>query len=424
MMGHMMGRKKAAVSALAIKQKYSKLDGMHAIGEPPGLYLYVRGDSKLWMLRYSAGGRRRDMGIGRYGELTLEQAREKAVAERLKIRDGLDPLAIRHADRQTEAVARAKAITFAECAEKYIAAHRAGWSNPKHAAQWENTLATYAHPIIGDLPVEAVDTGLVLQILEPVWATKNETATRLRGRIEVILDWATVRGYRQGENPARWRGHLDMLLPKPSKIQKVEHHAALPYAEMPAFWAKLMGQAGMGALALQLLILTATRSGEIRGVAWREIDLDGKLWTIPAERMKANREHRIPLSEPAIDLLKRVPKLEGSELVFPGMRQPGNVYRPLSDMTLTAVLKRMGRGDLTAHGFRSTFRDWVAEATNHPNEVAEMALAHAVGNQVEAAYRRGDLFDKRRTLMHAWANFCATPAAADEGVVVPIRGAA
>lgn len=423
-MGWMMGRKKTAVSALAIQKKWSKTEGMHAIGDPPGLYLYVRADSRLWMLRYSFGGKRRDMSLGPYGEVSLERAKEKATAARDRIRDGLDPLAVRHADRQAEAVARAKAITFKECAEKYVAAHRSSWQNAKHADQWGNSLATYAYPIVGELPVEAIDVNLVLQILEPIWSSKTETATRLRGRVEVILDWATVRGYRQGENPARWRGHLDKLLPRPSKVARVEHHPALPYTDLPTFWLELMGQAGMGALALQFLILTATRSGEVRGATWGEIDLVGKVWTIPAERMKAKREHRVPLSDSAIDLLKRVPKLEGTDLVFPGQRKPGIGYQPMSDMTLTAVLRRMQRGDITAHGFRSTFRDWAAERTAYPNEVCEMALAHAVGNAVEAAYRRGDLFDKRRRLMADWASYCTTPATVAEEVVVPIRGAA
>ena len=412
-----MGKRKAAIDPLTIKkQQLDKIDGMHAMGHPPGLYLYVKGACKSWMLRYSFGGKRRDMSLGPFGEITLKQAGEKAIAERAKIREGIDPLASRQAVNQAAAIARAKAITFKECAQKYIDAHRAGWRNKKHAQQWENTLATYAFPIVGDLPVEAVDVNLVIQIIEPIWTTKNETAGRLRGRIESILDWATVRKYRQGENPARWKGNLDHLLPAQTKVQKVEHHAALPYTDMPLFWALLLNQHGMGALALQLLILTATRSGEVRGATWAEIDLDAGIWIIPPARMKAEREHRIPLSSQAIDLLKRVPKMHGTDLVFPGLKN-----QPLSDMTLTAVLRRMGRGDITAHGFRSTFRDWTAETTNYPREVAEMALAHAVGNAVEAAYRRGDLFDKRRRLMADWANYATTQKSATEDVVVQTK---
>lgn len=412
-----MGKRKDALDPLTLKkQQLDKIDGMHAMGHPPGLYLYVKGACKSWMLRYSFGGKRRDMSLGPFGEITLKQAQDKAIAEREKIRAGIDPLASRQAVNQAAAVAKAKAITFKECAQKYIAAHRAGWKNEKHVRQWENTLSTYAFPIVGDLPVEAVDVNLVIQIIEPIWTTKNETAGRLRGRIESVLDWATVRKYRQGENPARWKGNLDHLLPAQTKVQKVEHHAALPYTDMPTFWPLLLEQQGMGALALQLLILTATRSGEVRGAAWHEIDLDAAVWIIPAARMKAEREHRIPLSSQAIDLLKRVPKMHGTDLVFPGLRN-----KPLSDMTLTAVLRRMGRGDITAHGFRSTFRDWTAETTNYPREVAEMALAHAVGNAVEAAYRRGDLFDKRRRLMADWANYATTPKPATEDVVVQFK---
>ncbi len=418
-MGKMMGKKKAPLSPLGIKKKESKIDGMHAIGQPPGLYLYVKGVCKSWMLRYTFGDKRRDMSLGPYDEITLEQAQDKAIAERAKIREGIDPLASRHADKQVAAVAKAKTITFKECAQKYIAAHRAGWKNPKHAQQWENTLATYAFPIVGELPVEAVDVNLVIQIIEPIWTTKNETAGRLRGRIESVLDWATARKYRQGENPARWKGNLDHLLPAQAKVAKVEHHPALPYADMPVFWPLLLEQMGMGALALQFAILTATRSGEVRGATWAEIDLDAAVWIIPAERMKAEREHRVPLASQTIDLLKRVPKMVGSSLVFPGLKN-----QPLSDMTLTAVLRRMQRGDITVHGFRSTFRDWVSERTAYPREVAEMALAHSVGNAVEAAYRRGDLFDKRRRLMADWATYATTPMPASEDVVVSIRAAA
>jgi integrase len=293
-------------------------------------------------------------------------------------------------------------MTFREGAETYIAAHKAGWKNPKHAAQWPATLATYVYPVFGDLPVQAIDTGLVMKALEPIWTAKPETATRVRGRIESVIDWATARGYRQGENPARWRGHLENLFPKKSKVRRVEHHPALPYDEIGAFTASLRGQGGIGARALEFLILTAARTGEVIGARWDEFDLAQKVWTVPAERMKAGKEHRVPLSAPALAIVEAMRETRESEFVFPG----GKRGKPLSNMAMLKLLKRMGRDDLTAHGFRSSFRDWAAESTGFPSEVVEMALAHMVGDKVEAAYRRGDLFAKRRQLMEAWARYC------------------
>jgi integrase len=307
-------------------------------------------------------------------------------------------------------------MTFDACAAAYIDAHKSSWRNAKHRDQWPNTLNTYASPVFGSLPVQAVDVGLVMKALEPIWKIKSETASRLRGRIEAVLDWATVRGYRKGDNPARWRGHLDKLLPARSKVQKVEHHSALPYGGLADFVAVLRGQDGIAARALEFLILTATRTGEVIGARWDEVDLGEKIWVVPAARMKAGREHRVPLSAVAAAILEEMKKIREGEFVFPG----GKKGRPLSNMAMLAVLKRIGRSDLTAHGFRSSFRDWAAERTNFPREVAEMALAHTVGDKVEAAYRRGDLFQKRRQMMDGWARFCETTRTRAE--IVPISG--
>jgi integrase len=332
--------------------------------------------------------------------------------------DGVDPIEARAAGRTLAKIEAAKTITFKACAAAYIAANRTGWRNAKHAAQWDATLASYVYPVFGALPVGAVDVGLVLKAIEPIWNAKPETASRVRGRVEAILDWAAARGHRTGENPARWRGHLENLLPKPAKVRRVEHHAALGYDDVAAFMTELRGQAGTAARALEFAILTAARTGEVIGARWAEIDLAERLWTIPAERMKGDREHRVPLSDAAIAVIEELRSAElQSEYVFPG----GKEGRPLSNMAFLMLLRRMGKGELTGHGFRSTFRDWAAERTNFPGEVAEMALAHAIGDKVEAAYRRGDLVRKRRQLMDAWARFCAAPAVS--GHVVPIKRA-
>ena len=326
---------------------------------------------------------------------------------------------MRKAERAQAALDDAKAITFKEAAQRYIASHRSGWKAAKHAGLWENTLATYAEPALGKISVQAVDTALVLKVLEPIWHSKPETASRVRGRIEVILDWAKSRGLRQGENPARWRGHLQFQLPARSKVRRVKHHAALPYADMPEFMALLREEDGVGARALEFTILTAARTGEIIGATNSEANAAEKLWTVPADRMKAGKEHRVPLSEWALTILSDAiaSQTGDSAFIFPG----GKRGKALSNMAMTAVLRRMGRGDITVHGFRSTFRDWAAECTNFPNEVVEMALAHAVGDKVEAAYRRGDLFEKRRRLMADWATYCNAPKTATGNTVVPIR---
>ena len=386
-------------------------------GDGGGLWLQVStSGAKSWIFRFTLARRAREMGLGAVHTVGLALARTKAKECRLLLLEGKDPLDARQASKIVNALALARLITFDQCAQAYIAAHRATWKNAKHASQWGNTLSTYASPVIGSLPVAAVDTALVVKVLSPIWGTKTETATRLRGRIESILDWATVSKYRQGENPARWRGHLDNLLANPSKIAPVKNHPALPWQEVGAFMVALGQREGIAARATEFSILTATRSGEVRGATWSEIDLDARLWTIPAERMKAGKEHRVPLSTFALALLASMPRL--GALVFPGRAQDTQ----LSDMSLTAVLRRMDRADITIHGFRSTFRDWCAEsvANSFPREVCEHALAHSLPDKVEAAYRRGDLLEKRVMLMQAWSDYCAT--IPGEATVTAIRG--
>lgn len=406
--------KPGKLAAVALKKLG---EGWHADGG--NLYLFVRGSSRGWVFRFTApDGKRRNMGLGSLDDVSLADAREEAKKLRSKTRhptDPTDPLAERCAVRAQKRVEVAKLTTFAQAATAFLTAKSHEWKNAKHAQQWETTLTTYAYPVFGHLPVASVDTGLVMKCLEPIWAEKNETASRLRGRIESVLDWATVREHRQGENPARWRGHLDHLLAKPSKVQPVEHHAALPFAEIGAFMPALRAREGSGPRALEFAILTATRSGEARGATWSEIDLSAATWTIPPARMKAGKEHRIPLSAPAIALIKSLPQLEGVDLLFPNAKNA-----QLSDMTLGAVLKRMGQ-DVTAHGFRSTFRDWAGETTAYPREVIEHALAHQLKDKAEAAYARGSLFDKRRRLMADWAKFCGTVPRSKGATVTSIR---
>ncbi len=356
------------------------------------------------------------MGLGSYREMSLAEARERAAVARKMVRDGLDPIADKRGQRTLIAAAVAKTLSFEKAAELYIEAHEKGWSNPKHAQQWASTLRDYAYPHIGNMNVALIDTRNVLAVLNPIWGTKTETAKRLRGRIEKILNYCKTSGYRTGENPARWKGHLDQTLGAPNKISPVEHHAALPFKEIGGFMQALRQQAGIGAAALEFTILTAARSGETRGAVWSEFDLEAKRWSIPAARMKAKRGHDVPLSDAAIAVIKRMQENQFGDLVFPGRKQD----RPLSDMSLTAVLKRMGRGDLTAHGFRSSFRDWASELTSYPHDMCEMALAHAVGDAVEAAYRRGDLYQKRVGMMQDWAAYCDTVQPA-EAEVNPIK---
>ena len=371
-----------------------------------GLYLQVKAAAaddqvtRSWLFRYKRSERQNWMGLGSLRDVPLAEARQRAAECRRLLASGKDPIAERDGERARASAPQAVAMSFDQCAKTYITAHRDGWRNAKHAAQWESTLKLHASPAIGKLPVDKVELSHVMRILEPIWRERTETASRVRGRIESILDWATVRGYRKGDNPARWRGHLDHLLPMPAKVRKVVHHPAVPFDEMPAFMRELGRQEGTGARALAFLILTAARSGEVRGLTRGEIDPKEKVWTVAAERMKAAREHRVALSEAAWGLLPTPLPDDPGALLFPAPRDG-----QLSDMTLTAVMRRM-KVDAVPHGFRSTFRDWCAERTDFPREVAEMALAHAIEDKVEAAYRRGDLFDKRKELMRLWAAHC------------------
>jgi integrase len=399
----------------AVKVSQVKVPGMYPDGA--GLYLRIGPTgAKSWVLRYRHDGKRHDMGLGPFPDVGLAEARSRASVLRVQRLDGTCPLTARRAGRERvrveAAAARARAMTFRQCAEAYIAAHEAGWRNAKHGAQWGNTLSTYVYPVFGELPVAAVDPALVLKVLEPIWSSKTETASRVRGRIEAVVDWAAARGHRSGENPARWRGHLDKLLPRKSKVSAVEHHAALAYDSISEFVEALRQRDSIDAAALELVILTACRTSEALNATWDEVDFAAKLWTIPGKRMKSGREHRGPLSGAALAVLERMKSVRQSDFIFPGRV----AQKPLSNMALLTLLKRMNRAELTAHGFRSTFRDWAAERTSFPNEVAEMALAHVVGDKVEAAYRRGELIDKRRKLMEAWADFCARPAGTSANV--------
>lgn len=389
-----------ALTALAVKNAGP---GRHADGG--GLHLLVKDSgSRSWVFRFMLNGRSRDLGLGPAGSggLSLSQARDRAAELRLKVKAGIDPLEERIvAEAEAKAAvkaAKAAGVTFKEMAEMHIKANRDGWRNAKHKQQWENTLASYAYPVIGNLPVAEIETSHILQILEPIWKEKTETASRLRGRIETVLDSAKARGYRQGENPARWRGHLSQILPARTKLSR-GHHKAMPYNEIPAFLKLLREREAVAALALEFVILTACRTSEAIEATWGEIDLDKAIWTIPAARMKAGKEHRVPLSSRAVQILEATKQL-GSAYLFPGTRSAS-----LSGMAMAMLLRRM-KVDVTVHGFRSAFRDWAAECTGYSHEVAEMALAHTISNAVERAYRRGDLFDKRRQLMADWAAFC------------------
>lgn len=386
-----------------------KKEGMHSDGG--GLYLRIADGNRYWVFRYASRttGKDRQLGIGPTHTFSLAEAREKARQYRQALAEGRDPLDERRAQEASNAVEAAKGgMTFDACGDAYIAAHEKTWSSLSHRNQWETTLSVYVSPIIGKLPVKAIDTGLVLKVLEPIWTDKTETASRIRSRIELILDWAKVRGYRDGENPARWKGHLQHSLGDRKKIRKVEHHAAVPFSEIGAFVAELRTKEGIAAKALEFLILTATRSGEVLGATWDEFDLNAKVWTIPAERMKARREHKVPLSPAAIAVIEQMKAIKHDPTrIFPVAR---------IDRQLWAL-----RPDATVHGFRSTFRDWAAECAHDlPPYVAEMALAHAIASGVEAAYRRGDLLALRAKLMDRWATYCSAPEVAANNVI-PMR---
>lgn len=374
-----------------------------------GLYLQIaKGGSKSWIYRYMLRGRTHAMGLGPCHLITLAEARDKAYEYRRQKFDGVDPLKKKREARKEEVRAAVAEVDFKHCAGLYIESHAVGWRNAKHAEQWHSTLSTYAYPVLGNTPVQSIDTAAVMRVLDPIWRTKTETASRVRGRIEAVLDWASARGYRSGENPARWRGHIENLLPKRSKVAKVVHHAALDYQAMPEFMAHLRKQAGITPRALEFLILTAVRTGEAVAARWSEVDWESQAWTIPADRMKAGREHRVPLDARCIAILaelkqeQRILKLDEFPYIFRGHRKGQHI----SNMTMLKLLGRMGHPNLTVHGFRSTFRDWVSESTQHSREVAEMALAHTISDKVEAAYRRGDLFLKRREVMQDWGQYC------------------
>lgn len=410
--------KKLANALTPLSVKNAK-PGRHADGG--GFQLLVKDSgARSWVYRYMIAGKSRDLGLGPAagpGAISLADARDLAAALRLKVKAGTDPLAERQEAearaRAAEQAAKVLGVTFRQAAETHIAANEGGWRNAKHRQQWENTLSSYAYPAIGDLPVSEIDTPHVLNILEPIWKTKTETASRLRGRIETVLDSAKARGYRQGENPARWRGHLAQILPARKKLSR-GHHKAMAYEAIPAFLKDLREREAGAALALEFTILTAARTGEVLGATWAEVDLAKGVWTVPAERMKAGKEHRVPLCDRAVAILRSCQVL-GSEHVFVGAKGD-----QLSGMAMSMLLRRM-KQDVTVHGFRSAFRDWAAERTSYAHEVCEMALAHTIANKSEAAYRRGDLFEKRQRLMTDWAGYCASVVAAG-GDVVPIRG--
>ncbi len=403
--------------------------GLNFVGGVAGLALQVtETGAKSWILRIKIAGKRREIGLGAYTSTNgVAEARKKALEVRDNRAKGIDPVEAKRTARSLLAASRAGAVTFNQCAVAYIKVKSPEWVNAKHVQQWSNTLSTYAYPIIGELIIRDVSQAHVMQILEPIWSIKTETAVRLRGRLEKILDWATVSGYRTGDNPARWKGHLDTLLASPKKIAKIEHFSALSFIQLGAFMVELRKIEGMSARALEFSIVCASRSGEVRGASWSEIDLNKSVWTIPADRMKMKVEHRVPLTDEAIALLKAIPRIGGTDLIFPNIKGTA-----LSDMALTATLRRMdaskfdadGKGwrdadgrTITQHGFRSSFRDWSSERTSYPRDVCEMALAHAIGDKVEAAYRRGDLFEKRTRLMRDWSKFCGTIQTKAENVV-------
>jgi integrase len=376
-----------------------RVDHLHKPGRHPdgdGLYLQItKPGVKSWVLRFERNGRERMLGLGPLRHFSLKEARERARRARQQLHDGIDPIDAKRAQRIVPT------MVFCQAVEAYAKLHEQKWTARR--PQFLSSLRQHAFPILGDLPLAVIDTPAVLRVLEPIWTTKTETANRVRARIEAVLDWATVSGHRpKGDNPARWKGHLAMILPAPGAIAKVQHHAALPWVEIGAFMGELRSREGVAARALEFAILTGARTNEVLGAEWAEIDFDAATWTIPADRMKADKEHRVPLSEPAIELARGVWTEANNDLVFIGS-QTG---RGLGDRALAEQLAKMGRTDITVHGFRSTFRDWAAETTHYPNHIVEMALAHAISNAVERAYRRGDLLEKRRQLMAEWATFC------------------
>jgi len=407
-------KKKVELSAVEVR-KLSK-PGRHAVGGVSGLLLVVQDSgSKSWILRTTVGGKRRNIGLGGFPEVSLQDARGKAREMKKSIEKGVDPVEEKRKAKRLLLKEQESAISFEEAAEQFFQKKRPEFKNPRYAQNWISSVISYANPIIGKKPVSEIDLQDVISVLKPIWYEKTETATRLRQRLEGILNWATVSGYRSGDNPARWKGHLDAVLSKPSRIRDTKHFPALPWKEIGRFMVELRKRKGMAARCLEFIILTACRSGEARFATWEEIDFDSKIWMIPGGRMKSGKEHRVPLSDDVFELLDSLPKFEGVSYLFPSSR--GST---LSDMTISSVCKRM-EINAVPHGFRSTFRDWCAESTNFPREVAELALAHSISNSVEAAYLRGDLLDKRRQLMDAWADFIRQPI--EVGKIIPIQGA-
>ena len=383
-------------------------------GDGKGLYLHVAaGGCKSWILRFQLAKRRRDMGLGPLNDVTLAAARDVATEARKLVRAGVDPIDQRRGIVAARIADAAKARTFDECAAAYLEVYRDGWRNAQHAQQWQSSIARYASPVFGGLPVDRIDTQAVISVLEPIWKEKPETADRVRGRIEAVLNFATTRGHRPaGDNPARWAGHLEHTFKKRKAKERV-HYAAIPYTELPEFMAALRGIDGVSARAFEFTILNAMRTSEVLGARWQEFDLEERVWTVTAERMKAEREHRVPLSDAAYAIVESMAAIRTSDFVFPGSK-PG---RPLGHSALRERLKDLRRG-ITPHGMRSAFSDWCAERTAFSGEVREMALAHVIPNKAEAAYRRGDLFDKRRQLMDAWAHYCM----ANPAKLVPLPG--
>lgn len=390
---------KRILEKTALEVSRLRTEGSHAVGGVSGLYLHVVGGSRSWVFRYLFMRQRRRMGLGSYPLVSLAEAREAARAA-LKLRNsGTDPIKARDDEREAARLAHAQRLEFDKAAEAFIREHESTWRNVKHVQQWRNTLAAYASPHFGTVPVSDMDQAMVLRALAPIWKTKTETASRLRGRIEQVLDWATAHGHRSGPNPARWRGHLEHILANPDKVAPVKHHPAVPFTQLPSVYQQIAAVPTQTARALCFLILTAVRSGEVRGMVWDEVDLDAGLWVIPAERMKAKKEHRVPLPRQAVELLRTQPREPLVEHVFPSNRKG-----PLSDMAFTALMRRH---DLRAvpHGFRSTFRDWAGEMTHHPRDAVELCLAHTIDTKTEAAYRRADMLAKRATIMQDWADY-------------------
>lgn len=404
----------AKSGGLTVRRVESAAAGKYADGGRSGLWLKVSPTgARRWFVRVVVDGKRREMSLGSYPTVGLAEARELALEAQRLARRGVDP--IEH--RAEQAAVESSKPTFTSAAAAYIRAHRRGWKNAKHARQWVSTLKTYARPVVGSKPVDTITTDDVLLVLRPIWSSKTETAKRVQGRMENVLDFASAHKWRDESNPARWRGHLDKLLAKPTKVKRVRHHPAMPYSELPGFMRELEAVEGMAALALRFLILTATRTSETLNAQWSEVDIDAAVWTIPAERMKAKREHRVPLTPEALAILRAVPRVAGEAWIFPG----GRAGRPLSTMALLMAMRRLGygvdgeRGPFVPHGFRSSFRDWCGEVSSFPTNVAEAALAHVLSDKTEAAYARGDLFVKRRRLMEAWSDWCGrTPAAVVE----------